>query len=63
MAFYEYKCINKDCKDFDAIKIASIPMSEYSEDKLPECDECHSKTVRNYTANAHQLFGDNGYRS
>ena len=61
MAFYEYKCVNEECESFDAIKIASIPMSEYSEEKLPGCDECGSKTVRNYTANAHQTFSD-GYK-
>lgn len=61
MAFYEYRCTNEKCTEKDKIKVISIPMSEYNEEKLPECDVCKQKTVRNYTANAHQTFGD-GYK-
>ncbi len=61
MAFYEYKCTNEKCIEKDNIKVISIPMSEYSEDKLPICENCKQKTVRNYTANAHQTFSD-GYK-
>ena len=61
MAFYEYKCINENCNKRDIIETISIPMNEYSEEKLPVCEECKQKTVRNYTAFAHQTFGD-GYK-
>lgn len=61
MAFYEYKCTNEKCKNYGELKTVSIPMSEYSEEKLPICEECKQKTARNYTANAHGTFGD-GYK-
>lgn len=62
LATYEYKCTNEECEDFNVLKDVKIPMSEYSEDKLPICEKCNSKTSREYTAVGCQTFGD-GYRS
>lgn len=62
MAYYEYKCVNEKCELKELIKTVSIPMSEYSEDKLPKCESCGEKTTRNYTTFGHQTFGD-GYKS
>lgn len=61
MALYEYKCTNEECEDFNKVKDVKIPMSEYSEDKLPLCDKCNSKTSREYSAVGHQTFSD-GYK-
>lgn len=61
LATYEYKCTNSECEDFNVLKEVKIPISEYSEDKLPLCEKCNSKTSREYTAVGHQTFGD-GYR-
>ena len=58
MATYEYKCTNTECSEKDALKEVNIPISEYSEDKLPLCEKCGEKTSRNYTPNGHQTFGD-----
>ncbi len=63
MAMYEYKCTNENCAEKDVLKDTSIPISEYSEDKLPVCEKCGEKTSRNYTPNGHQTFGDNTYRA
>ena len=56
MAFYEYKCINENCSKKDIVETVSIPMNEYSEEKLLVCEECKQKTVRNYTTFAHQII-------
>ncbi len=61
MATYQYKCTNKNCTQNEVLKDVNIPIKEYSEDKLPLCEECAEKTSRNYTANGHQSFGD-GYK-
>lgn len=58
MAIYEYKCVNKDCEEYSIPKEANIPIKEYSEDKLPICENCKEKTSRSYTPNGHQTFGD-----
>jgi hypothetical protein len=58
MATYEYKCTNKKCIEKEVLKEVNIPISEYSEDKLPLCEKCKEKTSRNYTPNGHQTFGD-----
>lgn len=63
MATYEYKCTNEKCEDYNIEKDVNIPITEYSEDKLPPCEKCKRKTHRNYTPNGHQTFGDNTYRS
>lgn len=62
MAIYEYKCVNDKCEEYDKVKESSIPIKEYSEDKLPICSSCENKTARNYTPNGHQTFGDS-YKS
>ena len=61
LATYEYKCTNEECEDFNVLKDVKIPMSEYSEDKLPLCEKCNLKTSREYSAVGCQTFGD-GYR-
>lgn len=61
MATYEYKCSNEECTEKDVLKEVKIPISEYSEEKLPLCEKCNSRTTRNYTPNGHQSFGD-GYK-
>ena len=61
MATYEYKCINQNCTEKEILNEVNIPISEYSEDKLPLCENCKEKTSRNYTPNGHQSFGD-GYK-
>lgn len=43
---YTYKCVNLSCDMRNVLKEVSIPMAEYSEDKLPVCKECGSKTQR-----------------
>lgn len=63
MATYEYKCVNETCTEKEVLKEVNIPISDYSEDKLPLCTSCGEKTVRNYTPNGHQTFGDNTYRA
>ena len=63
MAMYEYKCTKENCIEKDVLKDTSIPISEYSEDKLPVCEKCGEKTSRNYTPNGRQTFGDNTYRA
>lgn len=61
MATYEYKCLNPKCEDFNKIKECSIPMSDYSEDKLPKCEKCSISTDRHYSGFSHGTFGD-GYK-
>lgn len=61
MATYEYKCTNEECEDLNVLKETRIPISEYSEDKLPLCEKCNSKTFREYSAIGHQTFSD-GYK-
>lgn len=61
MATYEYKCTNIECIEKEVLKEVNIPISEYSEDKLPLCEKCKEKTSRNYTPNGHQSFSD-GYK-
>lgn len=61
MATYEYKCSNSECSEYEVLKDVSIPMSEYSEDKLPKCEACGESTQRTYSAIGHQTFGD-GYK-
>ena len=46
MAQYEYKCKNKECSENNVKKIIDISINEYSEDKLPLCEKCSSRTVR-----------------
>lgn len=62
MAYYEYKCVNKECEDFEISKSVQIAMSEYSEDKLPVCEKCNEKTQRVFGIAGCKTFGD-GYRS
>ena len=61
MAWYEYKCVNENCEDFEVSKTVSIPMKEYSEDKLPLCEKCGEKVRRVFGIAGHQTFGD-GYK-
>lgn len=61
MATYEYKCTNKKCKEFNSIKVTQMSIKDYSEDKLPKCENCDEKTSRHYSTFAHQTFGD-GYK-
>lgn len=61
LATYEYQCTNEECEDFSIKKEVKIPMSEYSEEKLPLCEKCSGKTSRTYSAVGHQTFGD-GYK-
>lgn len=62
MAIYEYKCKNKKCKEFNKEKTIDIPMKEYSQDKIPVCDECKEKCFRVFSLAGHQTFfqGYNG---
>lgn len=62
MALYEYRCINKNCEEFEIVKDFNISMKEYSEDKLPVCEKCSEKTVRHYSSVGIQTFSD-GYKS
>lgn len=53
MAFYDYKCENEECEEFDVKKTCQMAMSEYSEEKLPKCECCGEPTKR--------MFNFNGY--
>lgn len=58
---YEYNCKNEKCKEHNEVKVVSMPISEYSEDKLPKCEVCGEPTKRKYSSIGHQTFGD-GYK-
>lgn len=62
MAVYEYACDNEKCKEFDKIKECSIGIKEYSEEKLPKCEECGKPTKRKYNANFGAQNFDGTYR-
>lgn len=61
MATYNYKCGNEKCEDHEKVKSVSMPMMEYSEDKLPKCEKCGEKPIRIFGIAGHQTFGD-GYK-
>lgn len=61
MATYQYKCTNEVCKEYEKVKDVQMPMSEYSEDKLPKCPECGEPTNRVFTTTPVRSF--EGYRS
>ena len=50
MARYECKCENEKCEKYEEVIIANIPMTEYSEDKLPVCEACGQPTKRIYSS-------------
>lgn len=56
---YEYRCNNQACKNYGVIKNINMSISEYSEDKLPICEECTEKTIRHYSSFGLKTAGDN----
>lgn len=61
MAQYEYSCKNEECENYMEVKSINIPMSEYSEEKLPVCQSCNGKVTRVYNAPGCKTFSD-GYK-
>lgn len=58
---YHYKCTNEKCNEFNKEKELDMPMKDYSEDKLPNC-ECGERTSRVFGSFGLKTFGD-GYKS
>lgn len=59
MAFYNYKCENKDCKDYEKEVSISKPMSESSREEFCEC--CDKQLNRIFNSYGLKTAGD-GYK-
>lgn len=62
MAYYEYQCVNENCKEKEVVKEVIMSISEYSEEKLPKCECCGEPTNRVYSANFGAQNFDGKYR-
>lgn len=47
---YQYICNNPECVEYEIVKDVSMSIAEYSEDKLPVCEHCNTKTIRKYSS-------------